>query len=75
LGFREQDLYGGCKSKLETRLDKPFTKGYAAGFAGLLGFINGLIPANEIIEQALRREVKMFPEITVRELVANALIH
>lgn len=25
--------------------------------------------------QALRREVKMFPEIAVRELVANALIH
>ncbi|MFZ4702344.1 MAG: ATP-binding protein, partial [Candidatus Methylumidiphilus sp.] len=29
----------------------------------------------EVIEQALRREVKMFPEIAVRELVANALIH
>lgn len=67
-------VYDG-KSKLQTRLDKPFTKGYAAGFAGLLEFINGLIPANEIIEQALRREVKMFPEIAVRELVANALIH
>src|SRR5205823_9914990 len=25
--------------------------------------------------QSLRREVKMFPEIAVRELVANALIH
>lgn len=38
-------------------------------------FIYGLVPSNEIIEQALRREVKMFPEIAVRELVANALIH
>jgi ATP-dependent DNA helicase RecG len=38
-------------------------------------YINGLVPSNEIIEQALRREVKMFPEIAVRELVANALIH
>lgn len=38
-------------------------------------FINGLVPSNEVIEQALRREVKMFPEIAVRELVANALIH
>jgi len=38
-------------------------------------FIYGLVPSNEVIEQALRREVKMFPEIAVRELVANALIH
>jgi len=38
-------------------------------------FINGLVPSNEVIEQALRREMKMFPEIAVRELVANALIH
>jgi ATP-dependent DNA helicase RecG len=67
-------VYEG-KSKLQTRLDKPGARGYAAGFASLLEFINGLIPANEIIEQALRREVKMFPEVAVRELVANALIH
>jgi hypothetical protein len=31
-----------------------------------------LLPANEIIEQALRRNVPMFPELAVRELVANA---
>jgi len=31
--------------------------------------------SERLIEQALRREVKMFPEIAVRELVANALIH
>ena len=67
-------VYDGA-SKLKTRLDKPGTKGYAVGFEGLVEFINGLIPANEIIEQALRKEVKMFPEIAVRELVANALIH
>jgi len=30
---------------------------------------------NEIIEQAFRKEVKMYPEIAIRELVANALIH
>lgn len=67
-------VYGG-KNKLETRLDKPGTKGYAVGFEGLLEFIDGLIPSNEVIERALRHEVKMFPELAVRELVANALIH
>lgn len=67
-------VYEGT-NKLKTKLDKPGTKGYAVGFQGLVEFINGLVPSNEVIEQSLRREVKMFPEIAVRELVANALIH
>ncbi len=67
-------VYEGT-NKLKTKLDKPGTKGYAVGFQGLVEFINGLVPSNEVIEQALRREMKMFPEIAVRELVANALIH
>ena len=50
-------------------------KGYAAGFEGLVSYINGLLPSNEIIEQALRRTVSMYPELAIRELVANALIH
>ena len=50
-------------------------KGYANGFEGLIGFINGLLPTNEVIEQALRKTVPMYPELAVRELVANALIH
>jgi ATP-dependent DNA helicase RecG len=33
------------------------------------------LPQNEVIEDALRKEVKLVPEITIRELVANALIH
>lgn len=67
-------VYEG-KNKLKTKSDKPGNRGYAVGFQGLVEFINGLVPSNEVIEQALRREVKMFPEIAVRELVANALIH
>lgn len=51
------------------------TKGYASGFEGLINYINGLLPSNEVIEQALRRTVPMCPELAVRELVANALIH
>jgi len=33
------------------------------------------LPVKEVIEQALRKSVPMFPELAVRELVANALIH
>ena len=67
-------VYEGT-SKLKTKSDYIGGKGYAVGFQALVGFINGLAPANEVIERALRRQVKMFPEIAVRELVANALIH
>lgn len=61
--------------RVETVKEQVGSKGYAAGFEGLIGYINGILPSNEIIEQALRRAVPMFPEIAVRELVANALIH
>lgn len=67
-------VYEG-NSKLKTKLDRNGTMGYAVGFARLVDFINTQIPTNEVIEKALRREVKMFPEIAIRELVANALIH
>ncbi len=50
-------------------------KGYACGFEGLIGYVNGLLPTNEIMGQALRKDVRMYPELAVRELVANALIH
>ncbi len=50
-------------------------RGYANGFEGILSFINGLLPKNEHIGQALRAETPMYPEIALRELVANALIY
>jgi ATP-dependent DNA helicase RecG len=61
--------------RTETLREQEGAKGYACGFEGLIAYINGLLPANEIIEQALRKSVPMFPELAVRELVANALIH
>jgi ATP-dependent DNA helicase RecG len=33
------------------------------------------LPANEEIGKVFRKEVRMYPEIAIRELVANALIH
>jgi predicted HTH transcriptional regulator len=35
----------------------------------------GLLPHNEVIQDALRTEVKLVPEIVIRELAANALVH
>jgi ATP-dependent DNA helicase RecG len=67
-------VYNG-PSKLETRLDRTEDKGYAVGFRGLHEFVMGQLPQNEIIEDALRKQVKLLPDASVRELIANALIH
>ncbi|RMD63145.1 transcriptional regulator [Candidatus Parcubacteria bacterium] len=61
--------------RTETLKEQQGGKGYASGFEGLVDYINGLLPTNEVIGQALRKTVAMFPELAVRELVANALIH
>ena len=63
------------RSKLETKLDQESTKGYAVGFQSLVEFIMGQLPQNEVIERVFRREVKLVPEVIIRELVANALVH
>lgn len=67
-------VYKG-KDRIETIREQIGGKGYAAGFEGLIGFIDNLLPRNEVIGKALRKEVPMYPELSVRELVANAIIH
>ena len=61
--------------RIATMREQEFTEGYAVGFERIIEFIMALLPAEEVIEQALRRSTTMYPEIAVRELVANALIH
>lgn len=67
-------VYTGV-SKLETKLDQTVGRGYAVGFQGLVRFVMAQLPQNEVIKDALRAEVKLVPEVVIRELVANALIH
>jgi ATP-dependent DNA helicase RecG len=67
-------VYTG-NSKLDTRLDIPWFEGYANGFEGLVRFVASQLPQNQVIESALRKEVKLVPEVVLRELLANALIH
>lgn len=67
-------IYRG-QNKIDAQKEQEGVKGYAAGFEGLIKYIMDQLPSNEIIETALRKEVKMYPEKAVREFVANALIH
>lgn len=62
-------------NKLKTEKEYPGSKGYAIGFSGLIGFLKALLPSSEIIKDALRKETTVYPEIALREIIANALIH
>jgi ATP-dependent DNA helicase RecG len=67
-------VYKG-KSRVETQREQVGGKGYASGFNGLIEFIKNIIPSNEVIEKAFRKTIPMYPEIAIRELYANAIIH
>lgn len=63
------------KDRIRTKRRSDGNRGYASGFEGLMRHINLLLPLNEHIGQAFREERRIYPEIAVRELVANAVIH
>lgn len=67
-------VYEGS-SKSNARLDRQYMGGYAVDFRNLVDFVMSQLPQNELIEGAIRKEEKLAPEIAIRELVANALIH
>lgn len=67
-------IYRG-KDRIHIIKEQEGVMGYASGFEGLVDYINDKLPSNEEIKKALRVEKKMYPEVAIRELVANALIH
>jgi len=62
-------------SRIETVRELEGAKGYAVGFERIIDYIKTLLPSNEKIGKAFRAEVPMYPELALRELVANAIIH
>ena len=62
-------------TKFETIKEIEGSKGYAVGFEGLIEYINNVLPSNEVIKQAFRENIRMYPELSIREIVANAIIH
>jgi len=67
-------IYKG-KGRVETIREYQNKKGYAIGFDEITNFINEQLPVNEEIGTSFRKEVRMYPKIAIRELVANAIIH
>lgn len=60
-------------STVKQRIDGK--KGYANAFSGVVSYINNLLPVNEHIGSTQRKSQLLFPEIAIRETIANALIH
>lgn len=62
-------------NKVETIDELLGQKGYAVGFEGLISYLKQVLPHSEVIQQSLRMQTVVYPEIALRELIANALIH
>ncbi len=63
------------KSRLVMQKERIFNSGYVICLDALMDYIMTLLPSREVIENASRKTVTQLPELAVREIVANALIH
>ena len=66
--------YAG-KSKTAPSREQEGKRGYAVGFRSLLRSVNGALPGYESIINGLRTAVPTYPDLALREIIANALIH
>lgn len=66
--------YAG-KSKLNTKSDAEGKKGYATSFTQLLSYVMERVAHREQMQHGLRVTVYDIPEIAIREILANAIIH
>ncbi|MDO4921826.1 MAG: ATP-binding protein [Phascolarctobacterium sp.] len=63
-------------NRLNMLKEEIFKNGYACDFENLLKYIESLTPTREIInENGLREKKVSYPNLAIREAVANALIH
>ena len=67
-------IYKG-QQRTETIREFLVHEGYASGFEKIIGYVKDNLPAREVINGSFRQEVVPYPEITLRELIPNALIH
>jgi len=51
------------------------SKGYAVGFENLINRTISELPTAEVINSPIRSQIPLYPILSIRELIANALIH
>lgn len=62
-------------NRLSADVDFTFSEGYASGFLKLLKQLQNLLPKEEDFRNGIRVVRYSYPEIILRELIPNALIH
>ena len=67
-------VYDGT-NKAKTKQEKEGVRGYAVAFQNLLSHVLSQLPQREEVRQGLRVTQTDYPEIALREVIANALIH
>ena len=63
------------KSRINMLRNKDFESGYACIFSSAIELLMALTPARESIIDGVRQSVTAYPEMAVREIMANMLIH
>lgn len=62
-------------SKLSAQKEMIFTEGFVHSFDRMIGEIVGLLPHSEVVERATRKTVPIYPEVALRELIVNSVVH
>jgi predicted HTH transcriptional regulator len=63
------------KDKTKSDGEDEGVRGYAIGFGAMIKYITARLPSEESYEDGIRRQSTIIPEVAIREIIANALIH
>lgn len=66
--------YNGT-SRVSTTRERIFNQGYAVALNLAYNYLEGMLPGGEEVEGTRREQVSGYPELALRELIVNALIH
>lgn len=62
-------------NKMITKRDKTFSEGASISLDKIVDYIRGLLPTSEIMLKATKMKTGIIPDISIRELVINAIMH
>lgn len=63
------------KGRMNGLQERSFVRGYLVSHEEVVQYVMAIVPQEEILVGAMRRKTTSFPEVAVRELVANLLVH
>lgn len=66
--------YSG-RDKSRSDLSREASMGYAAGFVNMMKWLMAHLPKEERYIDGVRRSAPRYPEIAIREVIANSMIH